>query len=52
MALIMPPSRGSGLDRVHNWILLVSTEITARAHQKMLDGIRPRSGGRKGDDHD
>jgi len=49
MALVMPSRRGSGLDRVHNWILLLSSEAAARTHHKMLDGIRPRAG-RKGDD--
>ncbi len=50
MALIMPPHRGAGLDRVHNWIVLLSTEAAARAHHKMLDGIRPRAGDRNRDD--
>ncbi|WP_160006396.1 hypothetical protein [Rhizobium sp. 18055] len=26
MALVMPTQRGSGLDRLHNWVVLVSTE--------------------------
>jgi hypothetical protein len=50
MALIMPPPRGSGLDRLPNWIVLLSTQATPGAHQKMFDGIRPRSGGRNSDD--
>jgi hypothetical protein len=50
MALILPLPRNSGLDLVHNWILLVSTEVAARSHQKMLDGTRQRSRSRFDDD--
>ncbi|MBB3963133.1 hypothetical protein [Rhizobium metallidurans] len=34
MALVMPEN-GSGLGRAHNWIVLISNEIKARAYQHM-----------------
>jgi hypothetical protein len=43
MALLMPLQRGSSLDHIQNWVLLVRTVASARAHQKMLDGVSNHS---------
>ncbi len=34
MALVMPEN-GSGLGRAHNWIVLISNDIKARAYQQI-----------------
>lgn len=39
-ALIMPARREAGLEQGHNWVVLVRTEVIARAHRRMLDSAR------------
>lgn len=39
-ALIVPPRGDSGLDQASNWVVLVRSEIIARARQRMLANLR------------
>jgi hypothetical protein len=45
MALVMPAQYGSGLDRVHNWVVLLSNDFRGRAYEAVLEGTQRRSNG-------
>jgi hypothetical protein len=45
MALVMPAQYGAGLDRVHNWVVLLSNDFRMRGNQAMPSSSRRNTHG-------